>query len=189
MCSYWPFTCQLWHIAHFVSLFFCTFFYVARIGLHRYVFGCHYYPTNCNSLGHCICVHQGKLLATAYIYVFIYISWPWVVFATLQNGWNNSLNSAPRYIICTFLWNSKHNNIHVGYSCIRAVSATLQSARYASLNFGPWFYVHLSNILDTTIYMYVLYYGQYYLYSCVCVHQVGYTYRLRRWSGRGGCCS
>ena len=28
------------------------------------LFGCHY-PTNLNSLGHCICVHQGKMSAAA----------------------------------------------------------------------------------------------------------------------------
>ena len=46
-----------------VILFFyfcCTFFYAERIG---YTFGCRY-PTNLNSLGHCICVHQGKISAT-----------------------------------------------------------------------------------------------------------------------------
>ena len=40
---------------------FCTVFYAARIG---YTFGCHY-PTILNSLGHCICVHQGKISAAA----------------------------------------------------------------------------------------------------------------------------
>ena len=42
-------------------IFFCTFFYAARIG---YTFGCHY-PTILNSLGHCIYVHQGKISAAA----------------------------------------------------------------------------------------------------------------------------
>ena len=41
-----------------------TFFYAARIG---YTFGCPY-PKNLNSLGslgHCICVNQGKISAAA----------------------------------------------------------------------------------------------------------------------------
>ena len=42
-------------------IFFYVFFYAARIG---YTFGCHH-PMNLNSLGHCICVHQGKLSAAA----------------------------------------------------------------------------------------------------------------------------
>ena len=44
-----------------VSYFFifCMFFFnAAQIS---YTFGCHYYPTNLNSLNHCICVHQGTI--------------------------------------------------------------------------------------------------------------------------------
>ena len=46
-----------------LSFYFFIFyvFYAVRI---FYTFGCHY-PTNWNSLGHCICVHQGKISAAA----------------------------------------------------------------------------------------------------------------------------
>ena len=46
----------------FISLFFFVrFLYAARIG---YTFGCHD-PMYLNSLGHCICEHQGKISAAA----------------------------------------------------------------------------------------------------------------------------
>ena len=45
----------------FISLFFVRFFQAARIGS---TFGC-LYPTNLNSLGQWICVHQGKISAAA----------------------------------------------------------------------------------------------------------------------------
>ena len=51
-----------WHIGHFYFVIFLYVFYAVRIG---YAFGCHYYPMNLNSLGHCICVHQGKISAAA----------------------------------------------------------------------------------------------------------------------------
>ena len=41
---------------------FLCFFYAARIG---YTFGCHCYPTILDSLGHCRCVHQGKISTAA----------------------------------------------------------------------------------------------------------------------------
>ena len=41
---------------------FFVSFYAPQIG---HTFGCNYYPTNLNSLGHCICVHQGKIAAAA----------------------------------------------------------------------------------------------------------------------------
>ena len=46
----------------FLFLYFLYVFYAARIG---YAFGCHYYPMNLNSLGHCICVHRGNISAAA----------------------------------------------------------------------------------------------------------------------------
>ena len=46
----------------FISLFFLYVIYAVRIG---YAFGCHYYPMILNNLGHCICVHQGKISAAA----------------------------------------------------------------------------------------------------------------------------
>ena len=62
----WPFTyLQLWHF--FISYFFCTCFYAARIGHTKtaYIGGSnsnHYYPTNLNSLGH------GNYVCTKKIY-------------------------------------------------------------------------------------------------------------------------
>ena len=46
---------------HILILVIFIILYAARIG---YTFACHY-PTLLNSLGHCICVHQGKISAAA----------------------------------------------------------------------------------------------------------------------------
>ena len=51
-------TLTYWSFYFFIFLYV---FYAARIG---YTFGCHY-PSNLNSLGQCICVHQGKISAAA----------------------------------------------------------------------------------------------------------------------------
>ena len=65
------------------SFYFSIFFYfsTARIG---YTFSSHY-PTILNSLGHCICVHQGKVSPAAGFEPGT--PWLWVNHATNELSW------------------------------------------------------------------------------------------------------
>ena len=99
------------------------FFYAARIG---YTFGCHYYPTNLNSLGHCICVHQGNISAAAGLEP----GTPglWVSHATNGLSWRHRIT----FTIVKVLVQNKEAVIddNSSPSILKGVSATLQSGRY-----------------------------------------------------------
>ena len=103
--TYWSF-----YFFIFLARFF---FYAARIG---YTFGC-YYPMIFNSLGHCLCVHQGKISAAAGFKPGT--TGLWVNHATSELTWRHSLTSLTgecaaeklRNFCCSSLWTCLHHMV------------------------------------------------------------------------------